>query len=381
MRVGETMGRIEALDVFRGLAVLCMIFVNAVPRPDLAPAFMLPAVPYGLSFADLVFPAFIFAVGISGAVWLDKRAEMWFHDCVLEILKRAAVLFLLGIVYNVIPLLYQHLFPAEPQQLSFFSDLVRHLRFFGVLQRIALAYAGGMILYCFFRSNQILCLLAIALLAGSSAGAHIYAPDTPYDLATGIYQAVDGAVISAGHSYMSVLPDPEGLYGVISSIATVLFGILSGQLLMVRNLETVPSQVTYGIGLFILGFVWSFLDPVSRPLWTAPYTLLTAGVFFLVTACLHVLYCVAPSFSRAVFHFPMTFGRNAIFAYFAMGILLPLYLNFPVKGVSLATYLWDTGLSQVLAPAFFSFCYALIWCVLWLPIFEYFYEHQIFFKV
>ena len=77
----------------------------------------------------------------------------------------------------------------------------------------------------------------------------------------------------------------------------------------------------------------------------------------------------------------MTFGRNAIFAYFAMGILLPLYLNFPVKGVSLATYLWDTGLSQVLAPAFFSFCYALIWCVLWLPIFEYFYEHQIFFKV
>ena len=200
------MKRIYSLDVLRGVAIMIMVFVDA--PPGVAYPIFIHAPWEGLTFADFAFPGFVFAMGVSAAVSTAKR-----EPSIKKILKRVATLFAVGLIFNTIPFIFAWLIRPEFTAANFYSGAIEHMRFFGILQRLALTYALGMLIVRFIRNDLGILIAAFAMLIVSSAGFHLYAPDNPFAEAHNISRTVD-YLFGANHIYLPS-HDPEGLYGSV----------------------------------------------------------------------------------------------------------------------------------------------------------------------
>ena len=128
------MKRIDSLDALRGLAILIMIFVDA--PPNIAYPFFVHAQWEGLTFADLAFPGFVFTMGASAAISMLKRKPSR-----QKILKRSAILFGLGILFNTLPFIFAYFLWNNFTGADFYENAIARIRIFGILQRLALTYA------------------------------------------------------------------------------------------------------------------------------------------------------------------------------------------------------------------------------------------------
>lgn len=375
--------RLESLDVLRGLAIFCMIFVDAVPDPDRAPSWMLHTPWQGISFADLAFPGFVFAMGAAMAVWLDRRSGRRQGAATGKIWRRTMALIILGLLYNSLPLLFQYLLFPETASLSLWEEFSQHGRWLGVLQRLALVYAAGMMLGGRLRSDFRILLAAFLLLAASSAGFHWYAPNHPFAMDHNISSAVDQVFPGTAHCYLGKTFDPEGLYGTIACTASVLFGMLAGRLLQEKSMGGVLSLAASSALLLAAGWSWSQLDMVSKPLWTAPYALYTSGVLMLLVALVQLLFLCVPRAASFVFHPMRVFGMNALFIYMATGVALSLLWLLPssAEGQPFFSWLWSVSVGSMFSEADSIVCFALLWCVCWWPLMELLYRRRIFIKL
>ena len=370
------MKRIYELDVLRGVAIMIMVFVDA--PPGIAYPIFIHAPWEGLTFADFAFPGFVFAMGVSAAVSLARCGPT-----TRKILKRAATLFAIGLIFNTIPFIFAWLIQSEFTAANFYEDAIEHMRFFGILQRLALTYTLGLLIVRAIRNDLGILLASFGLLIAYSVSFHLYAPDNSFAEAYNLSRTVD-YLFGANHIYLPS-HDPEGLYGTIASTASFLFGYLAGRLLIdnvTMTLGKVALLSLTAVIFFAAGELWSMFDIIAKRLWTAPFALITSSVELLLLAALLYLFDEIPR-SEKFFRPLCAVGTNPLFFFLLTNITLCLLYTIPspTEGVNLYFWLFQSTLANLISPEFGSMIFCALWCIIWLPLAELLYRRGVVIKI
>jgi predicted acyltransferase len=265
--------RYLALDVLRGITISAMILVN---NPGTWAHIFGPLEHskwHGCTPTDLVFPFFLFVVGVSMFFSFSKYNNSLNKESLLKIGRRTLLIFAIGLFLN-----------SFPQWAADYSKL----RIAGVLQRIALAYGIGSLIvlgiprkYLPYAGASILLLYwGILYFMGGS---------DPYSLAGNAAVPFDKTILGENHLYKGFgIPfDPEGLLSTIPAIVTVILGYLTGSIIKQSEKIRVPRLLSiYGIAGVVTGYLWGMVFPINKPLWTSSYVLYAAGWALLVLALL-----------------------------------------------------------------------------------------------
>ena len=362
--------RIYSLDVLRSVAITIMLFLDA--PPDKIYSVLQHADWAGLNVPDIAFPMFAFAMGAGAAISMSKRPFT-----TRRILKRAALMFAVGLFLNFLPAIINFLFVADFTAGNFFDAAILHGRLFGVLQRLAVTYALGIFIVRAIKNDIEIFIAAIVILSLSSLGYHVYAPDNPFSEAHNISRAVDYIFPGANHIYTPT-HDPEGLYGSIAGTASVLFGYLAGRILIdnATMRDKIFLMVGLGIALLIAGGLWSNFDIIAKKLWTTPFALINAGGNFLVLALLTKLFAVS---ARAkIFAQPFdALGRNPLFFFFANNFVL----TFLTMDGGIYFWLYQHTTAGFISTEIGATLFCALWCLLWFPIAELFKRFNIVIKL
>ena len=386
VRRSDTVKRNFILDVFRGLAVVLMMVVDAIPDFQAVYPTLTHAPWEGLNVADLAFPGFVFAMGASAVFSWSSRLRTTWPEFLWTLFARVGGLFIVGLMLNIISDVLPMLLRQEFYGWGKLRDLLDHVRIFGVLQRLALTYAFGMILAKLAKTEERVFVFAVLLLLASSAGYHVYAPASSFELTGNISRAVDLIVPGAEHvCHLYGLPfDPEGLYGTMSSAASMLFGLLAGHVLKEHSGEWEKGMLlTFGGAALIgAGWFWSDYDIVGKPLWTSPYVLMNAGGDMLLIAALGLIFFLLPF--MGFFFLPFcVFGRNPLFFFIATNLCLMILwsLTSPMGDAPLYVWIWRHTVMGMGGMAFSAALYAFLWCVLWWPLAEWLYRRGVVIKL
>lgn len=311
----STPGRLRSLDAARGLAVVGMIVVNWATIVDYlrlgpVPRQLLHAEWVGITLADLVFPAFVFLMGMSFALRSPTSAVSpitagaWF---------RAIRLFAAGWLLSNLHWI------VSPDGEAF--------RLLGVLQRLALVQISVALLVA-YTSPRLQARIVLAVLVGYWL--LLLAPTPtgqPPDLnspGTNFVSWFDRFVLGR-HIYVTGEAgyDPEGILGTLPAIAQCLLGVQAGRWLRTGHtaLNIAAGLAAAGLVSVALGLLWSPLLPISKPLWSSSFVLLTTGVTLFVFA---LIYWVVDVYRRGgpTTAFLEAFGLNAITAYILHSLML-----------------------------------------------------------
>jgi len=368
--------RLQSLDVFRGLTIAAMLLVNNPGTWSHVYPPLEHAAWNGWTPTDLVFPFFLFIVGVATTFSLGGLIDAGVGRVGLlrKIVMRAVLIFVLGLLLQGFP----------------HYDLA-HLRIFGVLQRIALSYllAAGIVLLTGVR-GQALALLGLllgywtlmTLVPVPGLGPGVLEPEM------NLSNWLDLRVLGVNHVWQETRTwDPEGLLSTLGAVASVLCGVLAGHWIRSRRgTDAKAFGLFYAGGMTLLiGWVWSHIFPINKSLWTSSYVLLSAGIACLVLSAIFWLVDIEGYRGWTVPF--LVFGTNAITAYWLStlcGIVLDwITLTGPVEGeqVVLKTYLYETFYASWLAPADASLAYAVSYVVLWLGLLSFLYRRRIFIRI
>ena len=327
--------RLISLDVFRGLTIAAMVMVNNQLGPG-AYGPLRHADWSGWTFTDTIFPAFLWIAGVATTLSTAKRRESGETrgTLIAHAARRAALLFALGLALNF----------------AFHPDLAT-ARIPGVLQRIAVCYFAGTVIYLFSEVRRrvywIIGLCAVYWIAMAPGG---------YEQDTSTAAQLDRFLMQ-GHLYRPN-DDPEGALSTLPSIGTFLFGLLAGDLLR-KNWTAAEKSAWMLLGgnvLIFLGVALDALQPINKALWTVPFLLLMAGLSFVVFgACYWLIDGKGLGASRTR---PMViFGVNALAVYVFHELIS---LLFGIGGDASLRRNFATSLGTVMSPANTSFVYSLL---------------------
>jgi predicted acyltransferase len=371
-------GRLLSLDVFRGATIAGMILVNNGGDEESSYWPLLHAEWNGWTPTDLIFPFFLFIVGVSMAFSLRARLERGASRAELlkHVLWRGAVIFGLGLFLNGFPNHYQ----------------LSSWRVYGVLQRIAVCYVITSVLALWTsRRGQI--VAALACLAGYWAlmrlvpvpGFGVPTVDVPLlDPDKNLAAWLDRSLLM-GHLY-EITRDPEGVISTIPAVATSLLGLLTGDWLRSgRDGRTKAiGLAASGIVLLLVGQLWNVWFPINKKLWTSSYVLWTAG---LALGCLSLCYWAVDVQKWRRWATPfLVLGTNAIAAYLLAEVVAHLIWRMGVTQpdgtfLSWQEMIYERFFVPLGTPANASLLYALVflalcWAAMWVL-----YRRRIFFKV
>jgi predicted acyltransferase len=373
--------RLISLDVFRGLTVALMILVNnpgswAHIYPPLRHAAW-----HGWTPTDLVFPFFLFIVGVAMSLSFARRLEQGAGpgQLVQKILTRSVIIFLLGLFLNGFP------FTGGAEQWS-------TLRYWGVLQRIAACYllAGLTVVLVPYRRGQWLVLAAVVLLyeLGMRLSLVNGWGGGSFALENNFTRWLDLRLWGEAHLYGGAgMPfDPEGLWSTLPAVATALAGFFTGQYLrgpvaLTRKLRILAGL---GVGLFLIGQALHLVEPVNKQLWTVSYVILTAGLALVVLAGSTWVIDVRRwhRWTRPA----VVFGSNALVVFVGSGIVARLLVMIKVSGagegtISLKHWLYSRLFLPWAGATGGSFLYAVAFILIWLAILWWLYRRRIFVKI
>lgn len=309
-----------SLDALRGLDVLLMILVNLQGSDTAAFPLLVHARWNGLTFADLVFPVFLLVTGISVSMAIDGRGRT---IGVVGIIRRSMLLCLIGVVLGWL---------IHP------SFAIDQIRLAGVLQRIGIVYLICAVLARSVGGALIPLALAAALLGFDSwVLLRVAAPGQLH--AT----IAEGAGISAWLD-QHFLPgklhrttwDPEGVLSTLPAIASGLIGLGLTRCLRMAGLKN-WAMLAAGFGLVLAGYLFTPVLPFNKNLWTASFTLTTAGVGFATWAVLRT--AVQAGFASTVLSWLAGIGRGALTIYVVHMLLIALL----VRKFASNQELWSAG--------------------------------------
>ena len=351
-------GRLLSLDVFRGGTIASMILVN---NPGSAAAYppLQHAKWHGWTFTDLVFPFFLWIVGVAMTLSLAKRVARGDDrtHLLMHVLKRAAAIFFIGLLLNGFP----------------YYDLST-IRIPGVLQRIALCYliAGAIFLYA--RSTRIRIAVTSGLLGVywvlmktvdvPGCGADSFAMECNFA------KWIDGMLLT-GHMWASSKTwDPEGLVSTLPAVANTMLGIFAGQILASRSTPAEKSVWMFLSGnlLMFAAMMLATWMPINKQLWTVPYALFTSGLAFVVFTCCYWLVDIQ-GWRRFAQPFAV-YGVNALAMFVLSGLFAKGLGLIRVGDISLRTWLWRNAFEPLASPASASLLYSLaivglFWLIAW----------------
>lgn len=275
--------RLTSLDVFRGLTIAGMMLVNMVGVADDKYPLLDHTEWHGYTPTDLVFPFFLFIIGVAMTFSLSKYTEGNKPNSAVywRILRRAAILFALGLLLNGF------------WNKGVWTFDVSSIRLMGVLQRISLSYLfASLTVLKLPRKGQ--WILAAVLLLGYWLGM-MYLPVPGYGAGVltregnlGAY--VDRLIIPKAHLYkgdgFNFMGDPEGLFSTIPAIVNVLAGYFTGKWIREQPVQTRTSigLALFGIGCVIIGWVWGWTFPINKKIWTSSYVVFSSGWALLLLA-------------------------------------------------------------------------------------------------
>ena len=350
--------RFYSLDVFRGATVCLMILVNNPGSWSHIYDPLEHAPWHGLTPTDLVFPFFLFAVG-NAMSFVMPRLEAG-GDAIFwkKILKRSALIFLIGLFLNWWPFVTEVNRLAEGatafQKETIFKgftwidyskdkagnivETVKGVRVMGVLQRIALCYLFASILVYYLKARKAFLVGLIFLLIYWML-CYVGNPADPYSLKGWFGTDIDIKILGISHVYKGEgLPfDPEGLMSTLPAIVQVVFGYLVGDYIQKKSkvlpISDKPGDTTGGMypmltGLFVVavamlvtGFCWDMVFPINKKIWTSSYVIYTTGLATLTIATM--IYMIEINNIRGgLARFFDVFGKNALFV-FALSAFLP----------------------------------------------------------
>ncbi|HZY61128.1 MAG TPA: heparan-alpha-glucosaminide N-acetyltransferase domain-containing protein [Edaphobacter sp.] len=370
--------RLLSIDLLRGLTIGFMIMVNN-NGSSAAYRQLEHSAWNGFTFTDLVFPTFLFLVGVSIVFSTasrlargDSKRSLFLHT-----VRRTIILYLLGLLVNSFP----HFNPHT-------------LRFYGVLPRIAICYFIAASLYLLSPKWRSKAILAAALLVGYWAimrfipvpGFGVPGRDIPLlDPDKNLAALIDRHIFSASHLYERTR-DPEGLLSTLPAIGTALIGVLTG--IWLRSSRTIGQKARglaiAGASSVLLGSLWNLSFPINKKLWTSSFVLFTAGLGLLLLALSVWIFDSSDKENKNSRWFtPLhVFGTNAISAYVFAELLGSALANIHVHtGVNLHRWLFQLIHSGVPDAAFASLLYSLGFAaVCWIPMY-WLYRKHIFIKV
>lgn len=293
--------RLESLDAFRGFTIAAMILVNTPGSWSYVYAPLRHADWNGCTPTDLVFPFFLFIIGVS--LWFSSKKFNYqlTGPVIKKITKRAILIFTIGLLLNAFP----------------FYDLeIENFRILGVLQRIAIAFWFGAMLCLFFKKRESLLILSGVILLAYWAILLFFGGDSPYGLTTNIVRQLDIKILGASHLWggKGVPFDPEGLLSSLPAVVSIIFGFLTGQMIeQTKPSALLPRMILLGLACIGIGWFWGGFFPINKSLWTSSYVMYSTGFALLFLSIFIWLIDIKKMKGWASPFF--VFGMNSIFAY------------------------------------------------------------------
>jgi predicted acyltransferase len=373
-------GRLLSLDIFRGLAVAGMIIVDNPGSDDQAYWAIKHTEWNGWTPADLIFPSFLFLVGISIVFSFSSRLQRGDtrRQILLHVFKRSLLLIAIGLLVNASPIV---------------GFDIHTFRFEGVTQRIALCYLVAALLELYIGRRWQIAALAICLVGYWALlrfvpvpGAGTPGHQIPFmDPDQNITAWLDRKLFM-GHLYNGTR-DPEGLLHTIPAIGTTLIGLLTGHWLRTRKTAAtiISGLLAFGAVGLVLGKLWDRTFPINKNLWTSSFGLFTGGFALIFLALLYWIFDVKKW--RGWWTMPiLVLGMNAIAGFVADSLVYGPGYTFMANGPNGQKVNWHEaaqahlqafGLNPANASLIYSlaalgFCWFLLW-LLW--------RRQIFLKV
>ena len=298
--------RMVSLDVLRGITIAFMIMVNNNGAHPYSP--FEHSAWNGWTPTDLVFPTFLFLVGVTTVFSLDSRLSRGDPPASMlpRILRRFVLLVFFGLIVNGFP---------------YFN--LAHLRIYGVLQRIAVCYLCASLLYLWDRRPSTKIILVVALLLGywvlmrwvPVPGYGVPGRDIRFlDKDANIVAWLDRHIFP-GRLYEGTR-DPEGLLSDLPALATTLLGMLTAMWLRTnRSLQQkCAGLLAGGVVCILLGELWNPWFPINKKLWTSSYVLFAAGCSLVLWALILWMIDIR-GWKKGWTGFWLVFGMNAIAAY------------------------------------------------------------------
>jgi len=370
--------RLLSLDVLRGITIAGMILVNNPGNWGSIYAPLGHAQWNGLTPTDLVFPFFMFIMGVSMYLSYKKFDFKFSGQTFTKLLRRSVLLFLVGVAIGWFALFCRGLNELRGEELSLLEKIgqaatnLENLRILGVLQRLALVSFFGSLSVLIFKPKRIPWLIVIILLfywiLMAITGSYS-------ENSENLVAIIDRAVLGVSHMYTDHLPDgtsvvfdPEGLLSTLPSIAHVLLGFWAGKLISETKDNNVRIQKLFIFGTIILflGFLLDYGFPINKKIWSSSFVLATCGLASLLLGLLIWIIDIKGRKNWSVFF--ESFGVNPLFIYVVAGIISILLGNigFYYLGdwISTKSFIY----SQWLQPVFGNYLGSLVFALLFVTL-------------
>jgi len=362
-----TNNRLTALDAMRGFTMAAMILVNYPGSGDFIYQPLEHAEWNGLTPTDLIFPFFLFIVGISISLSFTKLLEKGTSrkELYRKIVFRTLKIFAVGLFLSMLP-----------------SFDIFNIRITGVLQRIALVFIACSFLYLNTSAKTQARLAGITLVVYWLALTLIPTPGVGHvALERGVNLAawVD-SVLLPGKMWQGTW-DPEGILSTFPSIVSGITGLLVGHLMLSKrsSLEKVSLLMVFGFISVAVGYAWGLTFPVNKNLWTSSYVLVTSGLGSLLLGTMYYVIDIKNYTSGTK---PwIIFGSNAIAIYFISDVISYLFYLIPIGGMALNEHFVSVFTGMGLAPKFVSMLYAMLFVSINFGIASLLYKKKIFIKL
>ncbi|MBT3227966.1 MAG: DUF1624 domain-containing protein [Candidatus Marinimicrobia bacterium] len=387
--------RMISLDVFRGMTVGLMILVNNPGSWSHVYAPLRHAKWHGWTPTDLVFPFFLFIVGVAMALSFGKRMEAGADVAALKkkVWSRGAIIIGFGLFLNAFPFNI----PLNAQAAADFEflDIFRRfqtIRLVGVLQRIGLSYLIGGLIVLYFRKNRdrilavgVLILIyeffmRVPMLDGWGAGS--------FGLEDNFVRFLDVLILGEAHIYggMGLPFDPEGLLSTLPAAATLMSGFWLGEYLRkpIDHQEKLSNLSVVGIIVFFIGSMLSLIEPINKQLWTVSYVITMDGLAIMMIVVSSYLIDVKKMnfWTKPA----IVFGSNPLVVFVGSGIIGRLLVKIKWEAadgqyVTLKGSIYNGLYTPYFSDLNASLLFAITFIMCWLGVLWYLYSKKIFVKI
>jgi len=391
--------RLVSLDVFRGITIAGMLLVN---NPGTWSAIFPPlehAEWNGWTPTDLIFPFFLFIVGITTHLSMSARRARGDDDSALikQILRRGIIIYLLGFGMAMFPFFQWGSIQSLPNATAWDRILYRieHVRLLGVLPRIAIVYICAGLLTLKTTLKQQIAIIATLLFGywfamtvlpvpGENAiGAQLL---NTHDRNLAAY--LDRLILTTNHTWTgSVTFDPEGPFSTLPAIATAMLGVLAGTWIARKDkqlLDRISGLFAAGAIGMVVGLMWNWSFPINKNLWTSSYVVFTAGMasVTLATVMWIVDYNQVKGWTKPF----VVYGVNPIVAFVGSGVLARLiytlwHVDYQGKSVAIQDAIYQSVFLPWLPERVASLAFAISFVLLWYGILLVLYRRKIILKV
>jgi predicted acyltransferase len=360
--VSSARQRLASIDAFRGLTVAFMILVN---NGGEAPYAQLRHAEWnGCTLTDLVFPTFLFIMGVSASISFQSRIARGLTrgEIVRQVIRRSALIVLIGLILNALPI--PHL---------------ATLRYCGVLQRIGVCYLIATLAILYLGTNGVVVVTAVLTVGYWLLMAKVPVPgfgwpgiDVPIlDPHGNLASYLDRLLIPQAHRYRFDFYDPEGPLSTLPSIATTCLGLLTGSWIVRRDVPVqrkLIAMACVAILLIVTGLAWNAIFPLNKRLWTSSYVLFAGGIALALLTLFQWLVDAKRLLGRSLEPL-LAFGGNALTAYIFSEVLAIMLDSIPAGGGSIQEFLYNL-IPHAINPALRSLIWSILFVeVCWLPVF------------